>query len=584
MQAQVKRPIESRHSAEGPFPGYKLIKQIGEGGMAVVYKGVQASLDRPVAIKVLSRQAENHAFLMERFNRESMIIARLNHPHIIHVIDRGTTQDGLPYFVMEYVDGIDLQAAIRAGSLSLTRKLDLVIQVCKALAYAHRNGVVHRDIKPSNVLIDRDGNARVADFGIAQLFSGRDGGPTGTHSDMIIGSLPYMSPEQQHDAKSVTARSDLYSLGALAYELFTGVKPVGRFRLPSECLPNFPGPLEEVILRCLDPDPGRRPASADEIKGTLLKLLRGAHLDNSQKERASQGISRIEDKFALLDVMREGRQGATYLYENRQDQSLLVIKKRPGAKAGLEEARRLTGLEHENIVHILGTSKNDRFFIVVMEYLSGGSLKDRLIQPLPIGEALKVAREICEGISFAHANGVVHGSLQPGNILFSESGRARISDFGVEEQEGAETGYSLPGEAKSVRADLFATAVIFYQMLTGSLPAWEGDDLVPNDPFLALPLEIQDLLARMLMSRRAGLEMAPDRSAEEIDGLLEAYEKTAVLETEQDPSRPRRETAGGRRALLDFLFLLLVAGAVGGYLFYSGRIHDLAWLLARTLY
>ena len=444
MEVEVKRSIESRAPRES-FPGYKQIKQIGEGGMAVVYKGVQASLDRPVAIKVMSKQVENHSFLMERFNHESLIIARLNHPHIIHVIDRGTTPDGMPYFVMEFVDGIDLQAAIRAGRLDFTRKLDLVIQVCKALSYAHRNGVIHRDIKPSNVLIDGDGNARVADFGIAQIFDGRDSDPTGTHSGMIIGSLPYMSPEQQNDPKGVTARSDLYSLGALTYELFTGIKPIGRFRLPSEILPKFPQPLEEIIVRCLDPDPERRPATADEVKASLLKLLQGAHLDSSQKERASQGISRIEDKFALLDVMQEGTEGAAYLYENREDQSLLVIKKKPNTSAGIEEARRLTSLEHRNIANVLGASKNDRFFIIVMEYLSGGSLEDRLIQPLPVGEALKVAREICEGLSFAHANGVVHGSLQPGNILFSESGQAKIADFGLDEHEGRRSRL-FPGE------------------------------------------------------------------------------------------------------------------------------------------
>ncbi len=583
MEVEVKRSAESRAAGES-FPGYKLIKKIGEGGMAVVYKGVQVSLDRPVAIKVLSKRIENHSFLMERFHCESLIIARLNHPHIVHVIDRGTTPDGMPYFVMEYIDGIDLQAAIRVGRLDFTRKLDLVIQICKALSYAHRNGVVHRDIKPSNVLIDGDGNARVADFGIAQLFNGRDGDSTGTRPGVILGSLPYMSPEQQNDAKGVTARSDLYSLGALAYELFTGIKPIGRFRLPSEILPRFPRPLEEVILRCLDPDPDRRPATADEVKASLLKLLQGAHLNSSQKERASQGIARIEDKFALLDVIQEGRGGATYLYENREDQSLLVIKKKPNGSTGIKEARRLTSLDHKNIVNVLGASKNDRFFIIVMEYLSGGSLADRLIQPLPIGEALKVTREICQGLLFAHSNGIVHGSLHPADILFGESGQAKISGFGLRERPGVAAGCFPASEPEPVHADIFATAVIFHQMLTGSLPEWEGNDLVPDDKFFALPLEIQDLLARMLMSGRASPGMGLVQVVEEIDGLLDAYEKTAILEGEPEPAGTGRQGAGGRRILSDFFFLLLGVGAVAGCLFLSGRVEDLTRLLARYLY
>jgi serine/threonine-protein kinase len=249
----------------------------------------------------------------------------------------------------------------------------------------------------------------------------------------------------------------------------------------------------------------------------------------------------------------------------------------------MEEARRLTSLEHRNIANVLGASENDRFFIIVMEYLSGGSLEDRLIQPLPVGEALKVVRELCEGLSFAHANGIVHGSLQPGNILFSESGQAKISDFGLDEHGGVEAGYSLASDPKSVRSDIFATAVMFYQMLTASLPGWERQALVPNDRFFALPLEIQDLLARMLMSGRGPQGMGLDRVVEEIDGLLEAYEKTAVLEAEPEPSGADRARAGARWDLLDLFLLLLAAGAFGGYLFFSGRLDDLTQLLARYL-
>ncbi len=583
MAVQVKRSVENPSHGES-FPGYRVLKTIGEGGTAVVYKGLQVSLNRLVAIKVMSGHLGNHPQLMERFERESLIVARLNHPHIVHVIDRGTTPTGRPFFVMEYVDGIDLQAAIRAGRMDFTRKLDLVIQVCKALSYAHRNGVIHRDIKPSNVLIDSDGHARVADFGIAQLFDGRDRGSKTKRTNLVMGSLPYMSPEQQIDARAVTARSDLYSLGALTYELFTGVKPIGRFRLPSEVLPRFPEPLEDLILRCLDPDPEKRPATADELKEALLKVLQGAHLNSSQRERARQGISRAEEKFALLDVMEEGEEGAAYLYENREDRSLLVIKKRPTKSPGGEEARRLTTLEHGNIARVLGVSKNDRCFIVVMEYLSGGSLEERLIRPLPVGEALKTTREICEGLSFAHANGVVHGGLQPRKILFGEDGRAKIADFGFDEPGDALEAYRLPAEPKSARGDGYAAAVLFYRMLTGDLPGWEKDDLVPNERFFALPLEIQDLAARMLMSRRGSLVMGPDQVVEEIDGLLDAHQKTAVLEEGPPPAEPDRQKTGARRSLLDFLFLLLMAGLVGGCLFWSGRMDDIGWLLSRYLY
>ncbi len=169
------------------------------------------------------------------------------------------------------------------------------------------------------------------------------------------------------------------------YELFTGVKPLGRFKPPSEINPTVPQPLEGVILRCLEPDPGDRFASADEIKDLLLKLLQGAHLPTAQREQAKQGLSKLEDKFAFLDIIKEDRHGGVYLFQDRADHSLMVIKKRINTSAGLKEAKLLTTLKHKNIINILGTSRKEHLFIIVMEYLSGGSLKDRLIRPIPWG-------------------------------------------------------------------------------------------------------------------------------------------------------------------------------------------------------
>jgi len=246
--------------------GYEIIEKIGSGGMGSVYRGRQVSLDRPVAIKVLSKALTDCQEVLERFNRESRIIAGLNHPNIIHVIDRGITANGMPYFVMEHVEGVDLAQEIKAGNMDTNRKLDLMIQVSKALSYAHKNGVIHRDIKPGNVLIDADGNALVLDFGIAKLSRNGGSGPDQTQKDVIMGTVDYMSPEQRTAAHAVTAASDLYSLGAMMYELFTGVKPLGRFRPPSQIESSIPESLGKIILRCLEPNPKDRFSSADEVK------------------------------------------------------------------------------------------------------------------------------------------------------------------------------------------------------------------------------------------------------------------------------------------------------------------------------
>ena len=201
--------------------------------MATVYKGRQVSLNRPVAIKVLSKKLTENREIVERFNQEALIIARLTHPNIIHVIDRGVL-NGMYYFIMDFVSGTDLSKIIKKGSYETNKKVEVIIQVCKALSFAHKNGITHRDIKPANILINAEGDALVSDFGIAQLFDKSEGGQQLTSDGTVMGTVAYMSPEQKVNSKNVTSASDIYSLGVVMYELFTGTPPLGRFKLPSE--------------------------------------------------------------------------------------------------------------------------------------------------------------------------------------------------------------------------------------------------------------------------------------------------------------------------------------------------------------
>jgi len=562
--------------------GYEIIEKIGKGGMGTVFRGRQVSLDRPVAIKVLSKKLTDCPEVLDRFRRESQIIARLNHPNIIHVIDRGVTPVGMPYFVMDYVEGTDLAQKIKADGLSVNRKLELSIQVCKALSYAHKNGVIHRDIKPANVLIDNDGNALVLDFGIAKI-SGNGGSSTSeTQPEVVMGTIEYMSPEQRSASRSVTAASDLYSLGAMMYELFTGVKPIGRLRLPTDIDPTIPKTLEEIILRCLELNPEDRFDSADEVKDGLLQVLQGAHLPNAQKERAKTGLPGSENKFALLDVIKEDDFGGVYLYQDKVDQRLLVIKKRTKTDAGLGEAKILTNLKHENIVNILGASGDKRLFIIVMEYLSGGSLKDRLVRPHPWVDALKIARQVASGLSFAHRNRIVHGNLRPSNILLTETGEVRIADFGLDEHYGSEDGknwYNLCSEAKSPGADIFASGVIFYQMLTGQPPVWKDQSLVPHNCFNLLPVTLQKTVARMISCETESRYKSFDEVIVEIDGLLAAYEERKKrIKARQDqrnaatPAPMAHQGQTGWRLVQTLLVLGLLFVTAFVYLQHAGQI------------
>jgi len=273
------------------IPGYTIIDTIGTGGMATVYKGIQDSLKRKVAIKVIHQKLANQPLVIQQFERESYIIAQLNHPHVIHVIDRGLLKDKTPYFIMEYLEGHDLSQIIQQGGLEINKKLELLIQVCKGLGYAHKNGVIHRDIKPANIFIDLENHAHVLDFGIAQFCDSR----SKTDDEMIMGTLAYMSPEQQTSSSNITILSDIYSLGVVMYVLFTGQKPTGNYATPSDLAVGIDPLLDNLILSCLKTDPLSRPASADKVKDTLLKLLRGTHLKPEQKALAEQGISSLKN-------------------------------------------------------------------------------------------------------------------------------------------------------------------------------------------------------------------------------------------------------------------------------------------------
>src|SRR3954469_653333 len=201
---------------------YRLLETIGQGGMAVVYRAHDLLLDRDVAVKVLRTGYAEDPVLVERFRREARHAASLHHPHIVTVHDTGVDPETKTEFiVMQLVEGPDLRWVLdRQRVLPVGFAVRIGIEGAHALAYAHDHAVVHRDIKPANILVDADGDVRVADFGIARVLS--DAGAT--TSGTMLGSAPYASPEQVLGAR-VGPRSDLYSLGVVLYECLTGVRP-----------------------------------------------------------------------------------------------------------------------------------------------------------------------------------------------------------------------------------------------------------------------------------------------------------------------------------------------------------------------
>ena len=252
------------------LPQFEILELLGRGGMGVVYKARQLNLDRIVALKILPPADALTPDFVERFRREARSLAKLSHANIVAVYDFGEA-GGLYYFVMEFVDGVNLRAMIRAGKMKPEEALAVVPKICDALQFAHEEGVVHRDIKPENILIDKRGRVKIADFGLAKLLRREQTDNTLTMSGMTLGTPRYMAPEQMDKPETVDHRADIYSLGVVFYEMLTGEVPMGRFAPPSERV-QIDVRLDEIVLHALERDADRRYQHASQVRDDVEKV------------------------------------------------------------------------------------------------------------------------------------------------------------------------------------------------------------------------------------------------------------------------------------------------------------------------
>ena len=255
---------------------YRIVALIGRGGMGEVYRAEDLKLGQPVALKFLPEDVANNADRLARFHQEVRVARQVSHPNVCRVYDIGEA-DGQPFLSMEYVDGEDLASLLRRiGRLPTGKATELARQLCAGLAAAHDRGVLHRDLKPANVLIDERGRARIADFGLAGLVEDR------RDRDVIAGTPGYMAPEQ-YAGQGTSTRSDVYALGLVLYELFTGRPAFAVVKgdrvagladrpeppNPSTLVADIDPAVERVILRCLEKNPARRPSSAIAVASAL---------------------------------------------------------------------------------------------------------------------------------------------------------------------------------------------------------------------------------------------------------------------------------------------------------------------------
>jgi iron(II)-dependent oxidoreductase len=333
---------------------YELLDEIGAGGFGRVYRARHVQLDEIRAIK-LATDPE----LARQLRKEGRVLSRLRHPRIVLVYDMDVEHDP-PYIVMEYVEGGDLRQKLEQGPLPVEDALWIMLDVLEALEHAHSEGVIHRDIKPSNILLDRDGRAKVSDFGLGRIVeeasmswgrvqSMRSG------SGEVSGTLKYMSPEQLDPSllkgEELDGRSDLYSLGLVFYEMLTGEFPAGVWDPPSQVRTEVPASLDEVVRRVLAGRRERRHGSAAEVAGELRVVLDAGEADRRQREeeerrQAEKARSREEEETRRQERIRQLTGQARQLHEASEYEE---------AKARWQEVIALGGDEETAKAAIAGT-------------------------------------------------------------------------------------------------------------------------------------------------------------------------------------------------------------------------------------
>ncbi|CAN5436112.1 Stk1 family PASTA domain-containing Ser/Thr kinase [soil metagenome] len=315
---------------------YELGELLGYGGMAEVHKGLDVRLGRPVAVKVLRSDLARDPSFQNRFRREAQAAAGLNHPSIVAVYDTGEDGDPSgqdetpsPYIVMEFVEGRTLREVLKSeGQLPARRAMEITAEICNALDFSHRSGIVHRDVKPGNVMITSAGAVKVMDFGIARAMA--DNAATVTATSAVIGTAQYLSPEQAR-GESVDARSDVYSTGCLLCELltghppFTGDSPVAvayqhvreNPRVPSSVNASIPKALDSIVMKALAKNPLNRYQTAGEMRADLQRAIAGQAVEAESvltDEERTQMISRAPAPVARAGVL-------TPVYDEDDDQS-----------------------------------------------------------------------------------------------------------------------------------------------------------------------------------------------------------------------------------------------------------------------
>jgi serine/threonine protein kinase len=514
---------------------YEILGEIASGGMATVYRGRQPALDRDVAIKTLKADLLRDPKNRERFVREAKAAAQLSHPNVLTIYDADwDAERNIAYIVMEYVPGGTLKDLMGEPML-LEQVASLVEQISSGLQYAHSQGIIHRDIKPTNILLSRDNRVLIADFGLASI---ADSDTQITSSGEVLGTPDYMAPEQAQGT-SVDARTDIFSLGVVVYEMVTGQLPyqaetaVGAMLMrmaeapspPRTLRPELSPDAELAILKAMAPEPDARfhdvQAFSQALKAAIWaevsSPISAPAWRKKRKMPLQSGDVLFNGRYEIVKYLGEGAWSVVYLgYDRHLERDVALkflhdkIARDPKEVKRFRREPRLTariGI-HPNIVNVYDFIEDEAEGIsyIVMEYVDGGSLRDYLKghQTLQTLEVVQFGIDLCHALEVIHEKDIIHCDLKPGNVMLKTRRRrltAKVSDFGnavIESSQSTRrpedptpTGYPRPGTLAYAspeqlvykpgsdldgRADLYSLGAILYEMVTARPP------FDPNDP------------------------------------------------------------------------------------------------------
>ena len=484
---------------------YQIVRRLGQGGMGTVYEAFDAELERTIALKTIRPDLAANSAALRRLKQETLLTRQIAHRNVVRVFDLGIA-DRLRFITMEFVDGADLRSLLQQrGKFSPKDAIALIQQVCEGLQAAHAEDVIHRDLKPQNILVGRDLRVRIVDFGLARSFE-----QTGiTRTGAVLGTPHYMAPEQAMGKQS-DARSDMFALGVVFFEVLTAELPFpdeslmesflartrDRARPITSVDPSVPRWLARIVMRCLERDPAHRYQSVQQV----LDDLKAADGLRSSSRASSSGVFApgmiLGSRYLIEAEAGEGGMGKVYRARDLDlDRTIALKIVRPELSGQPHMLSRLkheislaSQISHKNVlrIHDLGEAGGLRF--VSMAWADGEDLSHLLQRygSLPEERILQLAIEICEGLAAAHEQGIVHRDLKPSNILLDSAGHACIADFGLARpldtlqplsRNGEVHGtprYMSPEQAEGKlvdgRTDIYSLGLILYEMATGKIP------------------------------------------------------------------------------------------------------------------